>query len=132
MRQNLASRYHVSELLRAARTFFHPQGGDILKLDVWDLIKLAEFSKTDRVKKDICKTKMFNLVLVCLETGQEIPARPEPYDVCFYVIDGDGTFTVGNGEAQLGAGSMVFAPANESRGIKSARRLSILGVQEAH
>jgi quercetin dioxygenase-like cupin family protein len=75
---------------------------------------------------------MFNIVLVCLETGQEIPPRSEPYDVCFYVIDGEGTFTVGNREAQLTAGSMVFAPANASRGIKSAKRLSILGVQEAH
>jgi len=61
-----------------------------LKLDVQDLTKLVEFSKTERVKKDIYKTKMFNLVLVCLETGQEIPPRPEPYDVCFYVIEGEG------------------------------------------
>ena len=52
-----------------------------MKLDVQDLTKLVEFSKTERVKKDIYKTKMFNLVLVCLETGQEIPPRPEPYDV---------------------------------------------------
>jgi len=99
---------------------------------VWDLTKLAEFSKTQRVKKDVCKTKMFNIVLVCLETGQEIPPRPEPYDVCFYVIEGKGTFTVGNKQTELSAGSMIFAPANAARGIKSNKRLSILGIQEAH
>jgi len=103
-----------------------------LKSEVWDLTKLAEFSKTQRVKKDVCKTKMFNIVLVCLETGQEIPPRPEPYDVCFYVIEGKGTFTVGNKQTELSAGSMIFAPANAARGIKSNKRLSILGIQEAH
>lgn len=103
-----------------------------MKSEVWDLTKLAEFSKTQRVKKDVCKTKMFNIVLVCLETGQEIPPRPEPYDVCFYVIEGKGTFTVGNKQTELSAGSMIFAPANAARGIKSNKRLSILGIQEAH
>jgi quercetin dioxygenase-like cupin family protein len=103
-----------------------------LKPEVWDLTELTEFSKTQRVKKDICKTKMFNIVLVCLETGQEIPSRPEPYDVCFYVIEGQGTFTVGNKQTELNAGSMIFAPANVARGIKSTKRSSILGIQEAH
>jgi quercetin dioxygenase-like cupin family protein len=101
-------------------------------LDVQDLTKLVEFSKTERVKKDIYKTKMFNLVLVCLETGQEIPPRPEPYDVCFYVIAGEGVFTVGDEQANLRDGQMAFAPANVSRGIRSTKRLSILGIQEAH
>ena len=103
-----------------------------MKLQVFDLTKLIEFSENRRVKKDICGTKMFNIVLVCLETGQEIPPRKEPYDVCFYVIDGQGIFTVGDKTAELTAGSIIFAPANVARGIKSTRRLSILGIQEAH
>ena len=103
-----------------------------MKRNLWDLTKLTEFSETQRIKKDICKTKMFNIVLVCLETGQEIPPRPEPYDVCFYVMEGQGTFTVGNKQTELKAGSMIFAPANVARGIKSTKRLSILGIQEAH
>ena len=102
-----------------------------MRLDVWDLTKLLEFSKIQRVKKDICKTKWFNIVLVCLESGQEIPSRPEPYDVCFYVIDGSGTFTIGNDQVDLSRGNIIFAPANASRGIKSKERLTILGIQEA-
>jgi quercetin dioxygenase-like cupin family protein len=101
-------------------------------LDVWDLTKLAEFSKTDRVKKDVCRTKMFNIVLVCLEADQEIPPRPEPYDVCFYVIEGEGTFTIGDRREDLKAGLMTFAPGDVARGIRSTKRLSILGIQEAH
>jgi len=101
-------------------------------LNKWDLIKLAEFSETNRIKKDIHKTKWFNIVLVCLESGQEIPSRPEPYDVCFYVIDGSGTFTVGNEQVDLRHGGAIFAPANVARGIKSAQRLTILGIQQPH
>jgi len=103
-----------------------------LKPQVWNLTKLAEFSKAQRVKKDVCKTKWFNIVLVCLETGQEIPSRPEPYDVCFYVISGNGTITVGNEKVNVIRGNMVFAPANVARGIKSKERLTILGIQEPH
>lgn len=103
-----------------------------MKLEVWDLTKLAEYSKTQRVKKDICKTKFFNIVLVCLESGQEIPSRPEPYEVCFYVIDGSGTFTIGKEQVDLSRGSMILAPANVARGIKSKERLTLLGIQEPH
>jgi quercetin dioxygenase-like cupin family protein len=107
-------------------------GGLKLNSEVWDLAQLADFSKIQRVKKDICKTKTFNIVLVCLETGQEIPPHPEPYDVCFYVIEGQGTFTTGDKQTDLKAGSMIFTPANSARGIKSTKRLRVIGIQEAH
>ena len=106
--------------------------GGVLRLNTWNFTKLAEFSKTQRIKKDICKTKWFNIVLVCLESGQEIPSRPEPYDVCFYVIDGSGTFTVGSEQVDLHHGGAIFAPANVARGIISSERLTILGIQEPH
>jgi len=103
-----------------------------LKLEKWNLSEMVEFSKSQRVKKDICKTKMFNVVLVYLEAGQEIPSRPEPYDVCFYIIDGSGIFTVGGEKLDLKQGEMIFAPANVARGIKAEERLALLGIQEAH
>lgn len=104
--------------------------------------KLAEFSHKEgvlntmedrrRVKKDVLKTKSFNIVLICLDSGQEIPSRPEPYEVCFYIIDGSGTFSVGEEKHDLAKGNIVFAPANVARGIKSKERLTLLGIQEPH
>jgi len=109
---------------------------------VFDLNKLVEFSQKQgmlsamedrrRVKKDLLKTSNFNIVLICLEAGQEIPSRPEPYAVCFYVIDGKGTFNVGTERIELNRGSLIFASANETRGIKSKKRLTLLGIQDAH
>jgi len=85
-----------------------------------------------RVKKDLLKTSNFNVVLFCLDTGQEIPSRPEPYAVCFHVIDGKGVFTVGKEQVELNSGGLIFVPANEPRGILSKERLILLGVQHPH
>ena len=110
--------------------------------EIFDLKKLAVFSQKhgqlntvedrQRVKTDLLKTRSFNVVLICLETGQEIPSRPEPYGVCFYVIDGKGVFTVGNEQVELTRGGMIFAPADEARGILSVERLTLLGIQDPH
>ena len=109
---------------------------------VFDLKKLAAFSDKQgvlsdmedrrRVKKDLLKTSNFNVVLICLDTGQEIPSRPEPYAVCFHVIDGKGVFTVGKEQVALSSGGLIFIPANEPRGILSIERLTLLGVQDPH
>jgi len=107
-----------------------------------DLKKLIEFSRKkgvlstpedrQRVKKNVFKTENFNVALICLEGSQEIPSRPEPYEVCFYIIDGRGTFSVGKEKFDLSKGNIIFAPANVARGIESKERLILLGIQEAH
>jgi quercetin dioxygenase-like cupin family protein len=93
---------------------------------------LDTMEERKRIKTDLLKTKNYNLVLVCLENGQEIPTRPESYDVCFYIVDGNGTFTISDEQADLSRGEIVFAPANTPRGIKSKGRLVVLGIQEPH
>ncbi|MCJ7762494.1 cupin domain-containing protein [Candidatus Bathyarchaeota archaeon] len=109
---------------------------------VFNLNTLAEFSRKEgllnkpedlrAVKQDLLKTGSFNVALICFEAGQEIPPHPEPYGVCFYVIKGKGEFTVGSEQFELASGEMIFAQANEARGILSKERLTLLGVQDPH
>jgi quercetin dioxygenase-like cupin family protein len=104
---------------------------------IYDVNELANFSKntSDNIgaaKKDLLKTGSFNVVLVCLEAGQEIPPHPEPYAVCFYVINGKGMFTVGNEQVELSSGGLIFVPVNETRGILSREKLTLLGIQDPH
>jgi quercetin dioxygenase-like cupin family protein len=111
-------------------------------MKIIDLNRLVEFSqdkglldtmeKRKRVKKDLLKTGSHNIVMICLDADQEIPSRPEPYEVCFYIVDGKGTFTVSNEKATLSRGEMLFVPANVSRGVKCEERLILLGIQEPH
>lgn len=109
---------------------------------IWDLNKLAEFSEKQgllgtvedrrRVRQELLKTSHFNVVSIYLETGQEIPSRPEPYGVCFYVISGRGVFSVGSEQCELTGGNMIYVPAGESRGIRSIERLILIGIQDPH
>lgn len=109
---------------------------------VIDLTKLATFSQKKgvlnipedlfAVKKDLFITKNFNVALICLETGQEIPLHPEPYGACFYVISGKGIFTVGKEQFNLSKGKMIFAPVDELRAIRSLERLVLIGIHDPH
>src|SRR4030042_4540735 len=93
----------------------------------FELADFIESLPVGRSKKDVFKGKHFNIVVICLESGYEIPPHDEPYDVFFCVISGRGIFTAGEKQWDAEPGSMIFAPAG-SRGIKCIERLTILGV----
>jgi len=97
----------------------------------YHLSDFVEFIPGDRTKKDVFKGEHFNVVLICLDSGYEIPPHGEPYDVFFYVVSGKGVFTAGRKQWNAEPGSMIFAPAGV-RGIKCIDRLTVLGIQEPH
>ena len=109
---------------------------------VFDLKELSSFTTkkgkltipTDLagIKKDLLESKNFTVALVCLDSEQEIPAHPEPYGACFYVISGKGIFTIGKEQFELSEGQMIFAPANETRAIKCDERLIMIGIHDPH
>jgi quercetin dioxygenase-like cupin family protein len=110
--------------------------------EIFDLNKLAEFTQKQgtlsltedlgMVKKDLLNTRNFGVSLVSLGADQEIPVHPEPYGACFYVVSGKGIFTVGKEKFELGSGKMVFAAADETRGIKSLEQLVLLAIHDPH
>jgi quercetin dioxygenase-like cupin family protein len=97
----------------------------------YEIHDFVEFTPADRVKKDVFKGEHFNIVVICLDEGYEIPPHEEPYDVFFYVVSGRGMFTAGEKQWMAQPGSMVFAPVG-IRGIKCLERMTILGIQEPH
>ncbi|MGQ9546860.1 MAG: cupin domain-containing protein [Dehalococcoidia bacterium] len=97
----------------------------------YDIEQFAKFVTGDRTKSDVFKGKHFNIVVICLDDGYEIPPHDEPYDVFFYIVSGRGIFTAGTRRWDASPGSMIFAPAG-ARGIKCLSRLTILGIQEPH
>lgn len=97
----------------------------------YDIEQFAKFIKGDRTKSEVFKGEHFNIVIICLDDGYEIPPHHEPYDVFFYVVSGRGIFTAGSRQWQATPGSMIFAPAGV-RGIKCLSRLIVLGIQEPH
>ncbi|MCZ7362113.1 MAG: cupin domain-containing protein [Candidatus Methanoperedens sp.] len=97
-----------------------------------NLQDLFEYSRATRVVKEILRTDWFNVVLVCLEAGQEIQPHPEPYAVVFHVIDGEGTITAGAERYDVKPNHMIFVPKDGVRGIAPRTRMSLVGIQQPH
>jgi len=95
-----------------------------------DLMKAVECSLEGPIKTDLMKTAGSNIVLVCLETGQEIPPHPEPYSVVFVVLQGKGIITSGAVEHPVGPLHLVSVKKDESRGIQCNQKMAILGIRE--
>ncbi len=93
--------------------------------------ELVAFSSDGPAKRDFHRGEDFNVLVIGLERGQEIPVHTEPYNVFFFVVSGKGLFTLHGERFELGAGEMVYSPAGE-RGIVALDRLSLLGIQEPH
>jgi len=94
------------------------------------LLTVAECSSHGPVKKDLLKTAGSNIVLVCLETGQVIPAHPEPYAVVFVVLHGEGAITAGSTEYPVQPLHMIAVGKDEGRGIRCDQRMVILGIRD--
>ena len=97
----------------------------------YDIDQFVNFITGGKIKTAVFKGKHFNIVVICLDAGYEIPPHHEPYDVFFYVISGRGCFTAGEKRWNAEPGSMIFAPAGV-RGIKCLSQLTVLGIQEPH
>jgi len=98
--------------------------------DMMDLGKMAECSQNEPVKKDLLKTTGSNIVVICLEAGQEIPPHPEPYAVVFVVLLGEGVITAGNVRHPVQPLHLVSIRKDENRGIQSDQRMLILGIRD--
>ncbi len=95
-----------------------------------DLLKAAECSRKHPVKKDLMKTAGSDIVLVCIETGQEILPHPEPYAVVFVVLQGEGVITAGKTEHPVKLHHLVSVKKDENRGIRCDQRMVLLGIRE--
>lgn len=94
------------------------------------LMDVVECSKESPVKKDLLKAAGSNIVLVCLETGQEIPPHPEPYSVVLVVLQGEGVITAGNVRFAVKPLHLVSVGKDENRGIRCDQRMVLLGIRD--
>jgi len=95
-----------------------------------DLQNVVECSPDTPVKKDLLKISGSNIVLVCLETGQEIPSHPEPYAVVFVVLQGEGVITAGSVRHRVKPLHLISIGKDENRGIRCDQRMMLLGIRD--
>ncbi len=101
-------------------------------MEIDDVMSLGAFSSEGPVKTDVLTSEKFNVAIVRLEAGQEIPPHPEPYAVFFLVLEGEGVFTSRGGSFVLRKDSGIFIEGGEVRGIRCVEPMTILAVQDGH
>ena len=94
--------------------------------------KLADaknFSAEKMKKNGVFETDHFFCDTYCFEPGQEqSPHTHAGQDKVYYVLEGKGSFTVGDEVKELGAGEIALAPAGQNHGVanRSGQRLVTL------
>ena len=80
-------------------------------------------------KTTLFQTEHMMVGLNCLDPGQTQSAHAhEGADKFYFVLEGSGTFTVGDDERQAQAGAIITAPAGIKHGVTNSgnERLSLL------
>ncbi len=102
------------------------------------IIELEEhraFDPSRMRKNNLFETKNFFLDLYCLEAGQsQAPHTHAAEDKVYLVLEGEGTFCVGEEEEALEAGQAVLAPAGDVHGVinEGPERLVVLVLMAPH
>lgn len=85
-----------------------------------DTAKAIRFSPERVQKVDLFRTQRFMIDLYCLQSGQaQKPHVHEGIDKVYYVVEGEGLFTIGVEERTLGKGEAVLAPAGVEHGLSN-------------
>ena len=98
-------------------------------MDAKNIFEQVRFAAEKMQKVNLYETPNFFCDVYCLEPGQEQkPHSHDEADKIYYVLDGRGTFLVGEEEQELSQQQIVFAPAGQTHGVRntSAARLTLL------
>ncbi|HQU29069.1 MAG: cupin domain-containing protein [Nitrospira sp.] len=98
-------------------------------MKVIDLQEYKQFSREKMNKLNLFQSERFFCDVYCLEPGQEQKGHVHAdQDKVYFVLEGEGLFTVGQESQSLGMGQGTMAPAGESHGVKNhgAQRLRLL------
>ena len=87
-------------------------------MDIKTLGALAAFQPDKMKKVNLFSTPRVNSDLYCLEPGQAQKVHAhDGEDKIYCVLSGQGTVTVGDDTAAIGAGQIVIAPAGKPHGL---------------
>lgn len=89
-------------------------------MKVITLANFQQFSSQKMKKNNLFQTERFFCDIYCFEPGQDQPGHVHGHqDKVYIVLEGQGTFQVGNEERVLVAGQGTIAPAGEEHGVKN-------------
>lgn len=94
-------------------------------MSVFRLAQEEEYSSEHFVPKFIHSSDKLRVVLICIDSGQELPAHTAP-EATLHVLRGQGTITVGEEEVPVQEGTLVVVPSGVSHAIRCQERMALL------
>jgi mannose-6-phosphate isomerase-like protein (cupin superfamily) len=98
-------------------------------MDSKDVLAAARFAPDKMQKINLFETENFFCDVYCLEPGQEQKVHEHKVeDKIYFVLDGTGSFVIGDQTQELSANRIVLAPAGAPHGVKNTSdgRLTLL------
>lgn len=88
---------------------------------------IKEFDKTDILRKMPLNTDKFIFNAYFLEPRQLLKFHRHPAsDELFYLVEGQGQFTVGGNQVMVDSGSVIYGPAGTNHGIVNSGKNNII------
>ena len=98
-------------------------------METKDVFAAARFAADKLQKSNLFETRNFFCDVYGLEPGQEQKVHAhKDEDKLYFVLDGVGSFIIGEETRELGHGEIIFAPAGSEHGVRniSDARLTLL------
>jgi quercetin dioxygenase-like cupin family protein len=90
---------------------------------------IKAFDAKEMVKKIPIVSDKIVFLSFFFKPGQLLSYHKHPgADEFFYIVEGDGQFTVGNSKTMVSAGSVIYAPANIPHGLVNSSRNNVVMV----
>ena len=95
-------------------------------MDAKNIFEQVRFAAEKMQKVNLYETPNFFCDIYCLEPGQEQkPHSHDEADKIYYVLDGRGTFLVGEEAQELSQHQIVVAPMGQIHGVRNASAASL-------
>src|SRR5262249_23322460 len=94
--------------------------GDVVRMNSIEVLSRRMFSEEKMQKLNLFETDNLFCDVYCLLPGQtQKPHRHQGADKIYYVLEGSGTFQIGEEQKILGQGIAVLAPSDVDHGVRN-------------
>jgi quercetin dioxygenase-like cupin family protein len=99
-------------------------------MEILDLKKLIKFNPTKLTREMLTDKPEMRVALMCLEPGQKLDPHKAPMRLLMYVVEGKGTFTVGDDIIEADEKTCLPCDPMVSHGFKADRgeRLVVMAI----
>ena len=91
-----------------------------------DTRNIGTFREEDFSKTLLYQSSRTRVLLLCFEPGQEMPPHHCSFEIVWYILEGEGVFTMDGKEQLCAKQSLIVTPSHTTRGFRADGRTRML------